>query len=93
MLWGMLLEDHLELMLRGKLGAKTHNTVIGFYCSISHPCLEQYIFQHREQRQGLAMAASSFMQMIYFMQKMPFFFSQQNTVMTQTISNCKALKG
>lgn len=39
-------------------------SVIGFYCSICHFCSEQYSFQHKEQRQGLAMATTSFMQVL-----------------------------
>lgn len=53
-----------ELMLKRKLGAKTHG--------ISHRLLLQHLplllrttqLPAREQRQGLAMAASSFMQML-----------------------------
>lgn len=64
LLWGMLLEDQLELMLRRKSGAQTH--------AISHrlllqqqPLLLRAIqLPDREQRQGLAVAATSFTQML-----------------------------
>lgn len=63
-LWGMLLEDQLELMLRTKPGAKTHSISHRLSLQHLHFCSEQYSFQHREQRQALAMAASSFMQVL-----------------------------
>lgn len=46
------------------MGLRLMVSLTGFHCSISHFCSEQYSFQQREQRQGLVMAASTFMQML-----------------------------
>lgn len=62
LLWGMLLEDQLELMLRRKSGAQTRGISHRLFLQQLPLLLGAIQLPGREQRQGLAMAATSFTQ-------------------------------